>query len=277
MESPYLPKKVRIVEATDETPDVRTLFLEFVDASAAERFAFAPGQFGGFTVFGAGECPFCIASSPTRGPRFACSFRRVGKVTAALWDCEPGDVIGFRGPYGSPFPIEKMRGRSVVFVGGGIGMAPLRSLIEFCLDHREYFRALHILNGARTVRDLVYEGLSPEWQRHPDVTLVRTVDPGGEEKGWKGKVGLIPPVLEEMAPEAHDAVAVVCGPPVMLRFALRSLEKLGFAKEQIVTTLENRMKCGVGKCGRCNVGPWYVCRDGPVLTAAELETLPPDH
>lgn len=276
MENIYLPHLQRIVEIDDETPDVRTFTLEFVDPDRGAAFDFNPGQFGEFSVFGEGECTFCLASSPTRRPRIQCTFRVAGKVTSALRRCEVGDTVGFRGPYGNRFPLEEMRERNIVFVGGGIGMAPVRCLIQYCLDHRDDYGDLWILNGARTAADLVYKKESAEWRARGDVCFVKTVDPGGETPDWDGKVGLIPPILEEMGPSPEGSLAVVCGPPIMLRYALESLDRLGFQEDQIITTLENRMKCGLGKCGRCNVGPYYVCKDGPVFTAAELAALPPD-
>jgi len=276
MDNIYLPKLLSIVAMRDETPDVRTLELEFVDAEAADGFSFRPGQFALFSVFGAGECTFCISSSPTRGPRIECSFKMVGKVTEALRDCDVGSLIGFRGPFGNCFPLDDLGGKDILFVGGGIGMAPIRSLIDYCLDRRADFGTLTIVNGARTASDLVYKTEAELWEERDDLCFVKTVDPGGKEPGWTGRIGLIPPVLEEIAPSSENAIAVVCGPPIMLRFALVSLAKLGFARDDIVTTLENRMKCGLGKCGRCNVGPHYVCTDGPIYTAAQLDELPAD-
>lgn len=276
MDNAYLPAPVTIVGIRDETPDVRTLVLKFADPDAGSRFDFAPGQFGLFSVWGAGECTFCIASSPTRTPALRCSFKKMGKVTTALRECEIGSEIGFRGPYGNSFPVAMMAHKNLVFVGGGIGMAPIRSIVEYCLDHREEYGQITILNGARTASDLVYKREADEWEQRDDIRFVKTVDPGGKEPGWRGRVGLIPPVLEEMAPSPDDAAAIVCGPPIMLKFTLVSLKKLGFGPDQIITTLENRMKCGFGKCGRCNVGPFYVCTDGPVFTAAQLAALPPD-
>lgn len=272
----YLPQLLRITDRREETPDVRTLTLEFEDPDHADHFDFVPGQFGLFSAFGAGESTFCLASSPTRLPKIQCSFKQVGKVTDALRDCELGDQIGFRGPFGNWFPVDELRGKDIVFVGGGIGMAPIRSLIEYCLDHRDDFGELTVINGARTPSDLVYKSEADLWQDRDDMVFVKTIDPGCREPGWDGRIGLIPPVLEDVAPSAENAIAIVCGPPIMLRFALIALKKLGFERDRIVTTLENRMKCGLGKCGRCNVGPHYICTDGPVYTAAQLDVLPAD-
>lgn len=272
----YLPELMRIVDRREETPDVRTLTLELDDPKKAGLFDFVPGQFGLFSVFGSGECTFCLSSSPTRLPQVECSFKQVGKVTDALRDGEPGDQVGFRGPFGNHFPVDELRGKNVVFIGGGIGMAPIRSLLEYCLDHRSDFGELTLINGARTPADLVYKREAADWAARDDLTFVKTIDPGCREAGWDGRIGLIPQVLEDVAPSSENGVAVVCGPPVMLKFALISLKKLGFTTDTIITTLENRMKCGLGKCGRCNVGPHYVCTDGPVYTAAQLERLPAD-
>jgi NAD(P)H-flavin reductase len=261
----------------DETPDVRTLRLAFDGQDSPVKFSFVPGQFGEYSVFGAGECVFAIASSPSDPDHVECSFKLMGKVTHALREAEIGDVIGFRGPYGNGFPLDTMRGQNLFFAGGGIGMAALRSLIEHCLENRHEFGHITILNGARSVADLVYREDMVRWADRPDVDLVRTVDPGGETADWDGEVGFVPTIMEKLAPSPIDAVAITCGPPVMIKFALLALERMGFPQERVVTTLENKMKCGLGKCGRCNVGPAYVCRDGPVFTAAQLIELPMDY
>jgi len=201
----------------------------------------------------------------------------MGKVTAALRDREVGDTIGFRGPYGNGFPLEDLQGRRLFLAGGGIGMAALRSLIEYCLEHRAEFGEITILNGARSVSDLVYQDDMERWANQDGVQLVRTVDPGGEGPGWEGQIGFVPTIIEKLAPSPENGVAITCGPPVMIKFALLSLARLGFPEERVITTLENRMKCGLGKCGRCNVGPVYVCKDGPVFTAAQIQSLPQDY
>lgn len=270
----YRPELVRILEVWDETIDTRTLRLEFTDPKVKENFQFKAGQFGLYSVFGYGECVFCISSSPTKKSYIECSFKKIGKVTAAMRDLGVGDIMGFRGPYGNSFPIEAMKGKNLLFVGGGIGLAPLRSLIDNVLDLRGEFKDVTILYGARSVRDLVYKRQLEEWANRTDVKLIKTVDPGGEGLTWNGQVGFVPAILAKTAPKPANTVAIVCGPPIMIKFTLVELEKLGFSKDQVITTLENRMKCGFGKCGRCNIGPVYICKEGPVFTAAELDKLP---
>lgn len=273
----YQPHLMTVEAIQDETPDTRTLRLAFRDPEVAERFSFKAGQFGEYSVFGAGECTFCIASPPTRRGYLECSFKAVGKVTQALRGLEVGEIVGFRGPYGNSFPVEDWSGRRVVFVAGGIGLAPVRCVIWNVLDLRDRFDEVTVVYGARSVSDLVYKRELAAWRERPDLRLVTTVDPGGADRGWDGEVGFVPAVLERAAPSADNAVAVVCGPPVMIKYTVPVLERLGFGPDRIFTTLENRMKCGVGKCGRCNVGPVYVCKDGPVFTAAELAALPVEY
>jgi NAD(P)H-flavin reductase len=273
----YQPHLVTVVEAVDETPDTRSLRLAFQDEAVKEAFDFRAGQFGEYSVFGAGEATFCIASSPTRRGHIECCFKLVGKLTTALRQVNVGDTIGFRGPYGNWFPLDDWRGKDIVFVAGGIGLAPVRCVIWNVLDRRDEFGSVTIVYGARTVEDLVYKRELEQWRGRSDVTTVVTVDPGGQTPDWSGSVGFVPTVLEETAPRADNAVAVICGPPVMIKFSLPVLDKLGFDRDAVFTTLEMRMKCGVGKCGRCNIGPVYVCKDGPVFTAAQLSKLPAEY
>jgi len=270
----YTPMKMRIAAITQETSDIRTFRLGFCDQAQGERFGFQPGQFGLYSVFGAGEATFCISSSPTRKGYIECSVKRAGKVTSDLHQCNEGDIIGFRGPYGNSFPVEEMKGRNLLFVGGGIGLAPLRSLIWNVLDWRGQFARVSILYGARSVGDLVFERELKEWRERGDVETVYTVDPGGETPDWDGKVGFVPKVLEDMKPSPEGALVITCGPPIMIKFTVGTLAQLGFPLEAVYTTLENRMKCGIGKCGRCNVGSKYVCKDGPVFRCSDLRQLP---
>lgn len=273
----YQPHLVRIEEMVDETIDTRTLKLSFENAGAAGTFDFKAGQFGEYSVFGAGECTFCIASPPTRKGYIEASFKVVGKVTRAMRRLNVGDTMGFRGPYGNHFPLEQMKGGNLVFIAGGIGLAPVRCVIWNALDLRDQFRDVTIIYGARSVGDLVYKRELEDWAGRSDLRLYQCVDPGGETPEWKGDVCFVPSLVEKVSPSPKDSYAIVCGPPIMITFTLPLLQKLGFAPDRVYTTLENRMKCGLGKCGRCNIGSVYVCKDGPVFNAAQLKTLPPEY
>ena len=277
MDNIYMPKLMTISEIIDETSDIKTFRLSPADETDEAGLEFLAGQFGLFSIFGEGEATFGMANSPTRNEFIECSIKRAGKVTGAFHELNVGDTIGFRGPYGNGFPLETMKGKNLVFVGGGIGLAPLRSLIWNCLDMRKDFGDITILYGARTPADLVYKHELAEWEAMTGVDTVLTVDPDGEDDDWKGRVGFVPTVLEELKPSSENTILITCGPPIMIKFVVASAVKLGFAPEQIVTTLEMKMKCGLGKCGRCNIGPVYICKQGPVFTYAELKDLPDEY
>ncbi|MFB3908481.1 MAG: FAD/NAD(P)-binding protein [Candidatus Eisenbacteria bacterium] len=270
----YTPHLMRIEEVRQETPDVKSFKLVFQDEGMRERFSFRAGQFGLYSVFGEGESTFCIASPPTRKGYIECTFRAVGKVTESLRKKEAGDTIGFRGPYGNHFPMESFHGKDLLFVIGGIALPPLRCVIWNVLDERDKYGKVRIVYGARSVADLVYKNELAEWEARPDVDLVTTVDPGGETPDWKGKIGFVPTVLDQVAPPSKNSIAFVCGPPIMIKFSMPVLTKLGFEPPQVYSTLENRMKCGIGKCGRCNIGQTYVCKEGPVFTLEEMMAMP---
>lgn len=273
MDNIYLPYLATIEDIYEEAPDVRTCRLVFKDPKVRDTFDFKTGQFALYSAFGLGESTFCIASSPTHKGYIQCTFRKSGRVTGGLSDLGIGDTMGFRGPYGNWFPIDKWKGKNILFIAGGIGFPPVRSVIWNCLDRRKDFGDITIVYGAKSVADLVYKNELAQWSRMSDVKLVQAVDPGGETPDWKGKIGFVPTVLEQAAPSPNNAIAVTCGPPIMIKFVLQALNKLGFSDEQVYTTLENKMKCGVGKCGRCNVGDVYVCKEGPVYTAAEIKRM----
>ena len=272
----YHPIVMTIADRREEAPDVQTLRLEFPSAAERKAFfeAYRVGQFGLYGVPGEGECAFCIASPPTRTETIECTFRKAGRVTSALADREVGQKVTFRGPYGNHFPLDEWTGKNLVFIAGGIGLTPIRAVIANVLDRRDEFGRIDIIYGARTVADLLYKDELQEWDRRDDVNLTLTVDPGGETDDWNGRVGFVPSVFEEVRPSPENAVALVCGPPIMIKFTLVPLGSLGFPDTASYTTLENRMKCGIGKCGRCNVGHLYVCKDGPVFTVEQLKALP---
>jgi len=277
MENIYKPYLMEVKDIISETSDTTTFKLQFKDPEIAKVFNFKAGQFAEYSVFGEGETTFCIASPPTRMEYIECSFKKAGKVTAALTRLNVGDTIGFRGPYGNYFPVDAMKGKNVVFIAGGIGLAPVRCVIDNVLDLRKEFKDITIIYGARTVADLVYKEKLEEWKNMSDVKTVVTVDPGGETPDWKGEIGFVPTIVEKIAPKGDNTVAIICGPPIMIKFTLPVLAKLGFKDDDIITTLENRMKCGLGKCGRCNVGNVYVCKDGPVFTYSQMKNLPQEY
>jgi sulfhydrogenase subunit gamma (sulfur reductase) len=276
-ENIYMPYQMKVEKITWEAPGVRTFMLKFVNDEDQASFSFKAGQFGEYSVYGAGESTFCIASPPTRKGYIECTFRQTGRVTNALARCEEGSMIGFRGPYGNTFPLDEWKGKSLLFIAGGIALPPMRCVIWNALDLRENFKDVTIIYGARTVNDLVYKQELEEWEKRKDVKLITTVDPGGESPDWKGEVGFVPTIVEKAALSSDNTVAIVCGPPVMIKYTFPVLAKLGFSDENVYTTLENRMKCGFGKCGRCNVGKIYVCKDGPVFTLAQLKELPDEY
>jgi sulfhydrogenase subunit gamma (sulfur reductase) len=270
----YKPYLMEIDNIVEETPDVRTFRLKFKNAEDAEKFSFKAGQFGEYSVFGEGESTFCVASSPTRKGYIECTFRKAGRVTNALANLELGDTVGFRGPYGNTFPIEEWEGKNLLYIAGGIALPPMRCVIWNTIDLREKYKDITIVYGARTVSDLVYKEELKEWEARPDIKLITTVDPGGQTPEWKGEIGFVPMVLEKVAPSSENTIAILCGPPVMIKFTMPVLKKLGFKDKDIYTTLENRMKCGFGKCGRCNVGKVFVCKDGPVFSYEQILILP---
>lgn len=270
----YQPYLMEIIKVVPETGDTKTFHIQFQEASLRESFSFVAGQFAEYSVFGEGEATFCISSSPTRMSHLEFSVKRVGRVTHALHQLNEGDTIGFRGPYGNHFPLDKLKEKNLLFIGGGIGLAPLRSLIHNVVDTRADYRKITILYGARSPQDLCFQYDLESWGGNPSLEMVTTVDVGDDN--WKGKVGLVPMVLEEIKPSSKETMAITCGPPIMIRYTLKSLEKLGFTPSQVWTTLEMKMKCGLGKCGRCNIGPLYVCKDGPVFSLEEIQKFTSD-
>jgi NAD(P)H-flavin reductase len=270
--NPYIPEIATIIETVQETPAIKTFRVTLNNPERMKSFRYEPGQVGQLSVFGVGEATFVINSPPTRMEYLQFSVMAAGEVTSKLHSLKAGDQVGVRAPLGNAFPYEDMLGKNVVFVGGGIGMAPLRTLLLFMLDNRKDYGDISLLYGARSPEDMAFRYDLPDWTTRKDMKTVLTID--REAPGWEHTVGLIPNVLLDMNPSPENTVAVTCGPPIMIKFTLQALKKLGFPDESIITTLEKRMKCGVGICGRCNIGTKYVCMDGPVFTYAELKKLP---
>jgi NAD(P)H-flavin reductase len=267
---------MEVIDVRQQTADVKSVRVRFRDEEVGRQFRFHVGQFGMFSVFGVGESTFNICSSSNWTDFIEFCFRRTGRVTEALWEIDRNDTIGFRGPYGNSYPMDRWVGKNLIFVGGGIAMPPIRCAIWYALENREDYGRITIVYGARTVGDLVFREELDRWAEYDNVDVVRCVDPGGETPDWNGRVGFVPTVLGQAEIAGENSVALVVGPPVMINFSLPVLSKLGLADRDIYTSLENRMKCGVGKCGRCNCGPVYVCKDGPVFSFEQIKALPRD-
>jgi NAD(P)H-flavin reductase len=276
VENIYKPDLMEVVRVRQQTADVKSVQIRFRDADRARDFGFRVGQFGIFSAFGYGESTFNICSSSNWKDYIEFCFRKTGKVTDALWQIDEGDTVGFRGPYGNSYPMESWEGRNLLFIAGGIAMPPVRCAVWYALENRAKYGNITIVYGARKVADLVFPDELDKWAGHERVRVIRCVDPGGETPDWKGEIGFVPTVVEKAGIPAENTVALVIGPPVMINFTLPVLDKMGLAPADIYTSLENRMKCGVGKCGRCNCGPVYVCKEGPVFSLAQLKKLPAD-
>ncbi len=271
MDDLLLPSVATILSQRDETPDTRTLRLRFRDLAQQDRFAFRPGQFLELSVFGVGEAPFCLASSPTRLGSVEVTVRRTGQVTDALHALGPGDEVGLRGPCGNGFDVNAAAGHDLLFIAGGIGLPPLRGLIWNILDERDRFGRVTILYGARTPTDLVYKDELQLWEERGDVEFRVTVDRA--EPGWDGNVGMVPILLEMVELTPASTLAYVCGPPIMIKFVIQDLLMRGFAEERVISTLERTMQCGVGKCNHCCIGHLFVCRDGPVFSYRQIKEM----
>jgi len=271
MNDTFLPDIARLVDVRDETPDTKTFSLRFRDLKNGGDFHFLPGQFLELSVFGYGEAPFCIASSPTRPHTLETTVRRTGQLTDALHRLGNGEEVGIRAPFGNGFDVEAARGKDLLFVAGGIGLPPLRSLIWNVLDERSRFGKVTILYGARTPTDLVYKQELKEWGERSDVELHVTVD--AAQPGWTGKVGVVPSLFKKVTLHPDSTLAYVCGPPIMIRIAVQDLLALGFKEEAVISTLERMMQCGIGKCNHCAIGHRYVCRDGPVFNYGQIREL----
>ena len=279
MLNPYLPLDVRVEKITveNDAKDLKTFDLSFVDAAARTAFEFIPGQFGFLSIMGTGEAPFGIASAPSE-EFIKYTVKRVGGFTTALHELEPGTVIGMRGPWGNSYPLDLMQGKDVVIVSGGFSFTTLRSTIVHLLDpkRRKSFGKITCVYGARSAGELLYKEELKAWESSPDIDLHLCVDKLGGDP-WPKTEGLVPNVLKQVAPPAKNAIALVCGPPIMIRFTHPVLEALGFKPDDVFLSLENRMKCGIGKCGHCNLGPKYVCKDGPVFSYSQLRGLPAEY
>jgi len=274
MPDTLIPEVGVITSIRDETPDVKTFCV--TSATGGKPFGHKPGQCAMLSVPGVGEAMFSITSSPTNTLYMEFSVKRCGTLTDYMHTMQEGDGITIRGPYGKPFPVDDvLRGQDLLFIAGGIGLAPVRSVINYVFDKREDYGSVDIVYGSRSAGDLVFRPeIEDTWRSRPRTNVYLTID--RPEEGWSGNVGFVPAYLGSLG-LGCDKTVIVCGPPVMIKFVLEELVKLGFKKQQIYTTLELRMKCGIGKCGRCNIGSKLVCKDGPVFRCDEVDELPDEY
>jgi NAD(P)H-flavin reductase len=269
----YIPELARIIDIKEEVEgsrSIKTFRTNFVNPNG---FSHRCGQCAMLSVFGKGEAMISISSTPLIKDYLQFSILKTGRVTTALHEMNPGDIIGIRGPYGNGFPIDDWKGKNLIFIGGGIGLAPIWSVLQTALGEKEEFGNLTLYYGSRTSVDLVFkeelEKLKSEMTVHLSIDV--------EEPDWKEYVGFVPANVIEKSPSPENAISITCGPPIMIKFVIKALQDLGFEDRQIYTTVENKMKCGIGKCGRCNIGHHYVCKDGPVYSWAELKNLPQEY
>ena len=279
MPNPYIPylTKVKSIVSENKVNDIKTIELEFKKDEDYKKFDYIPGQFAEISLIGRGECPIGIASSPTEKGTIKFTIKKMGTVTSAFHNCEIGDTVGIRGPCGNGWPVEEMKGKNIVVIGGGFAFSTLRSLVIYLLDekHRKEYGDITVIYGNRDPGEVLYQDILNEWKKRDDIKVVLTID--REAEGWTEEVGFVAPIVKKVAPSSDNAVAVICGPPIMIKTSIAVMEELNWKDEQILNSLEMRMKCGIGKCGRCNIGNKFVCVDGPVFSLAELKKMPNEY
>ncbi len=262
----YRPIEAKILDIIQETPTIKTFVLK-----PEPEFSFRTGEFIELTMPGLGEAPFTPSSDPQVTESLALTIMNVGLVTSRLHSMKKGEALGIRGPYGKGYPLDKFKGRDILIVGGGVGLAPLRSLLFSLFSSIDNYNKVVLRYGARTPSDIVFRNSLTDWSKKKKVDIATTVDVG--EHSWKGNVGLVTTILKDLPIDISEAVSIVCGPPIMMKFATLKLLDLGFKPQDIYLSMEKSMSCGLGKCGHCRIGKYYVCKDGPVFTYEQLKDI----
>lgn len=272
MKNEYIPYPAKIISIQKESFNTKTFKVKFKDRELNSSFDYRPGQFVEVSLLGIGEAPISISSSPSKKGSFEITIRAMGKLTHSIHQLKEGDTIYLRGPYGNSFPFEEVRGKNLYFIAGGIGLAPLRSVINMVFTQRKDFGKVKILYGAKSPDELCFKGELKRWQKIDNAEVLLTVD--NPDEGWKGNVGVVTTLWESTEIISDGAVAYVCGPPIMMRFVVNKLLASRFKEKDIYISLERYMKCGLGKCGHCNIGGKFVCLDGPVFSYAQIKEFP---
>ncbi len=270
-ESIYLPESATIISINEQTENEK-LFKIKLDSGL--ELGHQPGQFVEVSVFGIGEAPISITSSPTNTDSFEICLRAVGNVTKALHNMKPGDKIGIRGPFGTGFDVESLKGKDLLLIGGGLGIVPLRSMINYIFDRREDFGKVTILYGCKEPCELLYGVEVANWKKRHDVEHHLTVDKCPEGDCWEGNIGVITTLIPNVDFDVNNTYALVVGPPIMYKFVITSLKEKDVPDDHIIVSLERHMKCGVGKCGHCQINGAYVCKEGPVFNYSDLKNMP---
>jgi len=274
MRDPYLPERAAIEKIRRETVDTKTYTVRLLNEQRRAEFSVEPGQFIMVSLLGIGEAPFSLSSSPNSDGAFDTTIRAVGNITSTLDRLEVGAAIGVRGPYGRGWPIESARGKDVLIIAGGIGLPPLRPVITKIAEERRDYGRLEILYGARTPDQMIFPYEYDDWRKIKETRLELTVDSVPPSTAWQHKVGVVTTLFSEMETSPENSLVMTCGPEIMMRFVVRGLLAKKFSPDQIYVSLERRMKCGIAQCGHCQIGPKYVCKDGPIFRLSEIQGLP---
>lgn len=267
IENPYRPIKAKVLDVIVETPTIKTIRFK-----PEEPITFATGQFVEVTVPGVGEAPFTPSSKPSVKDTMEVTVMKVGKVTDKIHELKKDGVIGVRGPFGKGYPIDKFKGKEILVVGGGCGFAPLRSLMYELFERSGEFKKLFFRGGCKTPKELLYRNEVGRWTERKDLDLKLTVDKGDNK--WKGEVGVVTTILDGMDVDCENGIAIICGPPIMMKFATKKALEMGFKEKNVYLSMEKNMSCGIGKCGHCRLGIYYACKDGPVFTYDKIKNFP---
>lgn len=267
VENPYLPIEAKVEKIIDETPNIKTFVLK-----PSRKVKFETGQFIQLSISGIGEAPFTPSSSPYQTEKIEVTIMKAGLLTGKLHEMREGEIVGIRGPYGRGYPFDDFYNKEVLILGGGVGMAPLRSLLLTLLENVNRFSRIVLCYGAKSPEDIVYKYAFPEWQRKRKLEILRSVDKAAP--GWEETEGLVTVLLDKIEMDLRNSVGIVCGPPIMMKFGTLKLLDLGYKPESIYLSMEKNMSCGLGKCGHCALGKYYVCKDGPVFKYDLIKDVP---